>query len=95
MKRLSPILALCLLFACGCAVAEERLKLDKTTILGNRELPKVTFVVPWGDAAADIPDWQATPATRPTAAPLDDEFYRRQLEYLRQLHRSKNDNAAQ
>jgi len=95
MKRLYAILALCLMLACQHAGAEERLLLDKTTILGNRELPKVTFVVPWADVATDIPKWQATPQARPAAMPLDSELQHRQMDYLRQTHRSKHEDASQ
>jgi hypothetical protein len=66
------------------AAAPERLQLDKTTILGNRELPKVTFVVPWADAAAEMPAWTPEPTARPDAVPLDQESYRRRQDYLRQ-----------
>lgn len=85
---LIPILGLAL--CCHSAGAEERLKLDKTTILGNGELPKVTFVVPWRDAPSAIPEWKPTPTARPLALPLDRELYQRQVEYLRQLNRLKS-----
>ncbi len=84
------ILALGIALLCGLAQAEERLQLDKTTILGNRELPKVTFVMPWGDVPSDLPAWQPSPAARPYAAPLDGELYQRQVEYLRQLNNLKD-----
>ena len=71
------------------ATAPERLQLGRTTILGNGELPKVTFVVPWGDAAAQVPDWAPHPTARPPAAPLDQESYRRRLRYLRQQQGNK------
>ena len=94
MKRLYTILMLGITLYGHAAGAEERLQLDKTTILGNRELPKVTFVVPWADAAADIPAWQLAPTVRPAAAPLDDELYRRQVEYLKQIDGGKNEDKA-
>lgn len=89
MKRIYPLLFLCFTLHSQYADAEERLQLDKTTILGNRELPKVTFVVPWRDAAADIPEWQAAPMARPPATPLDGELLRRRVEYSKQFDGGK------
>jgi hypothetical protein len=79
-----PLIALSLALYGLQATAAEHLQLGKTTILGNRELPKVTFVVPWADAAAKIPDWRPAPAAHPAAEPLDGALYRRQMGYLRQ-----------
>lgn len=84
MNRRMPVIALLLAVHALRATAEERLQLDKTTILGNRELPRVTFVVPWADAAADIPALSVKPEARPIAVPLDQESYRRRLDYMRQ-----------
>jgi hypothetical protein len=78
------IIALCLSLYGLQAAGAERLQLGKTTILGNRELPKVTFVVPWADAAAKIPAWRPAPAAHPAAEPLDGTLYRRRMDYLRQ-----------
>ena len=89
MKRIYPLLVLCFTLHSQYADAEERLQLDKTTILGNRELPKVTFVVPWRDAAADIPGWQAAPTARPLSTPLDGELLRRQVNYSKQFDGGK------
>jgi hypothetical protein len=85
MNRIYLSMTLCIALHCPYSQAEERLKLDKTTILGIGELPKVTFVVPWRDAPADIPEWELSPAARPLAIPLDSELYHRQVQYTRQI----------
>lgn len=85
MNRGYVILALSAALLCQASRAEERLKLDKTTILGNGELPRVTFVVPWRDVPNNIPELQLTPAAHPPATPLDKELYNRQAEYQKQL----------
>jgi hypothetical protein len=85
MKRGYVVLALCAALQWQSSHGEERLKLDKTTILGNGELPRVTFVVPWRDAPNNVPDWRLDPAAHPVAVPLDSELYRRQVEYQSQL----------
>jgi hypothetical protein len=94
MSRVYMILILGLALSCRYAAAEERLKLDKTTILGNGELPKVTFVVPWRDVPSAIPAWVASPVARPLTKPLDRELYQRQVDYLRQLNHAKDPESA-
>ena len=95
MNRGYVILALSAALLCQSSRAEERLKLDKTTILGNGELPRVTFVVPWRDVPNKIPEMQLAPAAHPLAAPLDKELYGRQTEYQKQLKEHKSAGKAQ
>jgi hypothetical protein len=64
------------------AVAQDHADIDRTQITGNRELPKVTYIVPWkkplpGDNAG-----------RPVASvldealsPIDRDVFRRQVRY--------------
>jgi len=93
MRRIYLIPLLGMVLCCHAAGADERLNLDKTTILGSGELPKVTFVVPWRDAPSAIPGWKPAPAAHPRAAPLDHDVYQRQLEYLKQLRQNKHDGS--
>jgi hypothetical protein len=94
MNRVHMILILGLALSCHYAAADERLKLDKTTILGNGELPKVTFVVPWRDVPSAIPEWEPSPAAHPLTTPLDRELYQRQVDYLRQVSHVKDPESA-
>ncbi|MEJ2565062.1 MAG: hypothetical protein P8164_04350 [Gammaproteobacteria bacterium] len=94
MNRMHLMLILAAMLCCHNAGAEERLKLKKTTILGNGELPRVTFVIPWRDAPSAIPQWKPSPSAHPHATPLDRDVYRRQLEYLRQLRHHKGESDA-
>jgi hypothetical protein len=91
MKRIYLIPLLGMALCCHSAGAEDRLQLDKTTILGTGELPKVTFVIPWRNAPSAIPEWTPSPAAQPRATPLDHDVYERQLEYLKQLRQNKRD----
>ena len=93
MKRIYLIPLLGMALYCHSAGADERLKLDKTTILGSGELPKVTFVVPWRDAPSTIPEWKLSPAASPRATPLDRDVYQRQLDNLKQLRQNKRDGS--
>lgn len=94
MNRIRLILVLCFAGYCRYALADDHLKLDKTTILGNGELPKVTFVLPWRDAASSIPEWELSPVAHPLSTPLDSQLYHRQVEYLRQLNKTNGRDAA-
>lgn len=72
------VLALC----AASASAQDRADIDRTQIIGNRELPKVLYIVPWkkplpGDLAG-----------RPMASVLDEalaavdrDVFRRELRY--------------
>ena len=64
----------------GSALAQDRAELDRTPIVGNRELPKVLYIVPWKKATA--PPLQGRPALSvldepPTA--IDRDVLRRQV----------------
>lgn len=66
----------------AAASAQDRTELDRTRIIGNRELPKVLHVMPWkrplpGDLARRPPDSVLDEAL----APVDPEVFRRQVRY--------------
>jgi hypothetical protein len=69
------------------ALADDRADLDRTQIIGNRELPKVLYIVPW---KKPIP---GELAGRPVAsvldealAPVDRDVFRRQVQYDAAVH---------
>lgn len=80
--------AIMLLLAAACvaktAAAEDRQQLDQTTILGNRELPRVTFVTPWREIIVGIPDLPVTRSVDEPLAPLDRETLRIEVEMAKQ-----------
>ena len=64
------------------SAAQDRATIDPTQIIGNRELPKVLYIVPW---KKPLP---GALAGRPTASvmdealdPIDRDVFRRQLRY--------------
>ena len=69
------------------ACAQDRADIDATRIIGNRELPKVLYIVPWKkplpDALAGRP---ATSVLDEVLAPIDRDVFRRELAYDRQIH---------
>ncbi len=61
----------------------DRLELDTTAITGNRELPKVMYVVPW--KRADLGDLSGKPANSlldEALAPVDRTVFRREVKYF-------------
>ena len=85
--------ALAALLTIGCLVApafgQDRAEIDPTKIIGNRELPKVLYIVPWkkplpGDLAGRPP----VSVVDEALAPVDRDVFRRQVRYdaLEQAH---------
>jgi hypothetical protein len=81
------------LLTIGCLVApvfgQDRAEIDPTKIIGNRELPKVLYIVPWkkplpGDLAGRPP----VSVVDEALAPVDRDVFRRQVRYdaLEQSH---------
>ena len=74
------------LLTIGCLVApafgQDRAEIDPTKIIGNRELPKVLYIVPWkkplpGELAGRPPASVVDEAL----APVDRDVFRRQVRY--------------
>jgi len=64
----------------------DRLELEATTITGNRELPKVMYVVPW--KKADLGDLTGRPVNSlldEVLAPVDRDVFRREVAYFSAL----------
>lgn len=62
--------------------SNDRLDLDTTVVTGNRELPKVLYIVPW--KKADIGDLPAQPFNTlldEALTPVDRDVFRREVTY--------------
>ena len=69
------------LVACG-AVAQDRAEIDRTQIIGNRELPKVLYIVPWKKPApGDLSNRPLDGVLAEALAPVDRDVFRRQVRY--------------
>jgi hypothetical protein len=56
--------------------------LDRSQIIGNRELPKVTYIVPWKKpGAGDLTGRPLVSVLDEALAPVDREVFRRQVRY--------------
>ena len=66
--------------------AKDRLDLDSTQITGNRELPKVLYIVPW--RSAELGDLMGRPVNSlldEVLEPVDRDVFRRQNRYFEAL----------
>jgi hypothetical protein len=67
--------------------AKDRIELDTTQITGNRELPKVLYIVPWKHS--DLSDLAGRPANSlldEVLTPVDRDVFRRETRYYGALH---------
>jgi hypothetical protein len=92
--RVTIVLALALALAAGAGRAQDRAEIDRTQIIGNRELPKVIYIVPWkkplpGDLASRPPESVLDEAL----GPVDRDVFRRQVRYDAQLQQRAASNA--
>ena len=79
-------LALCTGTLCAPLLAQDRADIDKTQIIGNRELPKVLYIVPWKKPnPGDLSGRPMTSVLDEALAPLDRDVFRRQVNYDAQV----------
>ena len=85
MKPLRALAAVACIAVTTSALAQDRAEIDTAKIVGNRELPKVLYIVPWkkpvpgqltGKPVASVLD--------EVLAPVDREVFRRQVAYQAQ-----------
>ena len=90
-----PLAIACIAVATS-ALAQDRAEIDTAKIVGNRELPKVLYIVPWkkpvpgqlsGKPAASVLD--------EVLAPVDREVFRRQVNYAGQVQAQLTAKAVQ
>lgn len=92
MKResLRHWLIISLLLCSSTVRAEQALDLQGATITGNRELPKVLYIVPWKKPdPADLGGGAGPNMMDEVLAPVDREVFARQLQYYDALHKLK------
>lgn len=68
------------------STAKDRMELDSTSITGNRELPKVLYIVPWKKSGmGDLPGRPSNSLLDEVLAPVDRDVFRRQTGYFSAL----------
>ncbi|MDP2066370.1 MAG: hypothetical protein Q8K38_10415 [Burkholderiaceae bacterium] len=64
------------------ALAQDRAEIDRTQIIGNRELPKVLYIVPWKKPLpGDLASRPLVSVLDEVLAPVDRDVFRRQVNY--------------
>ena len=67
-------------------VAADRLDLDVSVVTGNRELPKVLYIVPWKKAElGDLPSQPFNSLLDEALKPVDRDEFRREVAYYSRL----------
>ena len=68
------------------AFAQDRADIDRTQIIGNRELPKVLYIVPWKKPLpGELAGRPVQSVLDEALAPVDRDVFRRQVQYDAQL----------
>ncbi len=68
--------------AASSICAQDRADLDRTQIIGNRELPKVLYIVPWKKPLpGDLSGRPLVSVLDEALAPVDRDVFRRQVSY--------------
>jgi len=81
-KQLIIILLLLPLVFTGDALSQDKLEMEGTAIIGNKELPNVLYIVPWKSAERfDIESPAITSIMDQKLVPLKREAFRRRVNY--------------
>lgn len=88
---LHGLLAAAVVLACTApALAQDRANIDRTQIIGNRELPKVLYIVPWKKPVpSELSGRPVASVLDEALAPIDRDVFRRQVQYDTQLVAAK------
>lgn len=71
--------------------SDDRIELKGTSIIGNKELPKMLYIVPWKNA--ELPDMNAPPIESlidEALSPVDRDSFKRKIRYYQIYSAQKN-----
>jgi hypothetical protein len=81
----SIVMAVLLGFAASPGFAQDRADIDRTAIVGHRELPKVLTIVPWKKPVpGELKGRPVSSVLDEALAPVDREVFRRTIDYATQ-----------
>jgi len=79
----------CIALLATAAKADDRADMDQTKIIGNRELPKVLYIVPWKKPMpGELAGRPMKSVLDEVLAPIDRDVFRRQVRYDAQIQPS-------
>lgn len=95
MRHLLGLMVMGAGLVCGAAMAQDRAQIDRTQIIGNRELPKVLYIVPWKKPMqGQLSGRPLVSVVDEALAPVDRDVFRRQVQYDAQLRARATEAAA-
>ncbi len=80
-----------ILFAASPSHAQQRLEMEGTAVIGNRELPKILYIVPWKNPepiAMDAPEYDSV-LDQPMQ-PIERDSFRRRINYFGHIYPDSN-----
>ena len=88
--KVHALLAGALALATGAALAQDRADIERTRVIGNRELPKVLYIVPWKKPPPGELSGKPTHSVLDDLlVPVDRDVFRRHVNYDQQLSAPK------
>jgi len=95
MRLTALMLIVAGLLVCATAFAQDRADIDRTQIIGNRELPKVLIIVPWKKPLpGDLSGRPLVSVLDEALAPVDRDVFRREVRYDALAQTARPSNAA-
>lgn len=81
--------------AAHTVAAQDRAEIDRTQIIGNRELPKVLYIVPWKKPPqGDLSGRPVRSVIDEVLAPIDRDVFRRHAQYDAQIQKQSESATA-
>lgn len=86
MKKHFMVITTVLSLHCNYVVAEDKVELEGARIFGNKDLPNITYIVPWKDEKLEPLRVQPITSLFDEAlAPIDRDVFVREVEYYELL----------
>lgn len=87
---LQTFVALAFGLIASASIAQDRADIDRTQIIGNRELPKVLYIVPWKKPPpGQLSGKPVNSVLDDLMTPIDRDVFRRHMSYDQQLNSLK------